>query len=365
MYLEGIPIGKLALYTALAGIKPQLCMPVILDVGTNNKKLLDDPLYVGLRQPRVSGKVYDEFVDEFMQAVSKRFGPQTLIQFEDFGSQNSFRLLDKYKDKYCTFNDDIQGTAAVVVAGLIASKRLTQKKISDNKIIFLGAGQAAVGIADLCVTAMVNDGSTKQQARDNIWMVDMKGLLTTDRPDLDCRQCQYAKEHEAVKDLLDIVNRVKPSIIIGASAASGAFTPEILEAMGTFNERPIVFALSNPTSKAECTALQAYEHTQGKCIFSSGSPFGKVEFKGQTFHPGQGNNAYIFPGVALGVIASGCRHVPDEVFLIAAQTLAKHVTDADILKGSLFPPLEMIRVVSFDVAIEIAKYAYEKGKKNL
>ncbi|KAJ8682589.1 hypothetical protein QAD02_018381 [Eretmocerus hayati] len=359
----GIPVGKLALYTALAGIKPHQCLPITIDVGTNNEELRNDPHYIGLNKPRTVGGEYDELLDEFMCACVQRYGQNVLIQFEDFGNHNAFRFLDKYRDKYCTFNDDIQGTAAVAVAGILASQRLTKKPMRENKFVFLGAGEAAIGIADLCVKALVADGCSEEEARDKIWMLDIDGLLTTTRKtgDLDGHKVWYAKSVEPIKALIDVVKLVKPSILIGASAAANTFTPEVLQEMAKNNERPLIFALSNPTSKAECTAQAAYEHTQGRCIFSSGSPFGEVNYNGKIFKPGQGNNAYIFPGIALGVIATGCHHITEDMFLLSAQEVANNVSEEDLDRGSVYPPLTVIQECSIDIACKIADYAYRHG----
>ncbi|GAB0180840.1 NADP-dependent malic enzyme, mitochondrial [Grus japonensis] len=361
-YGMGIPVGKLALYTACGGVHPQQCLPVLLDVGTDNEALLSDPLYIGLKHKRVRGKQYDELIDEFMQAVTNKYGMNCLIQFEDFANANAFRLLNKYRNRYCTFNDDIQGTASVAVAGIFAALRITKNKLSDHKFVFQGAGEAAMGIAHLILMAMEKEGISREDAIKKIWMVDSKGLIVKGRSHLNHEKEMFAQDHPSVNTLEEVVQKVKPTAIIGVAAIAGAFTEKILKDMAAFNERPIVFALSNPTSKAECTAEQCYRLTEGRGIFASGSPFSKVTLpNGQTFFPGQGNNAYVFPGVALGSIACGVRHISDDIFLITAESIAAEVTEQNLAEGRLYPPLDSIREVSLKIAVKIVDWAYKHG----
>ncbi|KAK6737776.1 hypothetical protein RB195_020086 [Necator americanus] len=366
-YGMGIPVGKLALYVALAGVQPQWCLPVLIDVGTNNQKLLDDPFYIGLRRNRVRGPEYDKLIDNFMKAATKRFGRDTLIQFEDFAFQNAFTLLDRYKNEYCTFNDDIQGTASVAVAGLLAATRVTKKKLSQEKIVFLGAGAAALGIAELCVTEMMEEGLSREEACGNIVLLNSKGLITKDRAkNLSARHQEFAKDLPETKSLLEVIKMVKPSALLGLSTVGGAFTPEILREMAKINHRPIIFALSNPTSKAECTAEDAYHHTNGTALFASGSPFENVEMHGKLYKPGQGNNSYIFPGVALGAILFKAKHIPDKAFLIAARRCARSVSEKSLNEYSrLFPRLKDIRELSVKIAVDLGHHLYENNLATL
>uniref|UniRef100_A0A0B7BIA1 Malic enzyme n=1 Tax=Arion vulgaris TaxID=1028688 RepID=A0A0B7BIA1_9EUPU len=360
-YGMGIPVGKLSLYTACAGIQPHQCLPVMIDVGTNSESILSDPLYIGLRQPRVSGPAYDKLIDEFMHAVVKRYGKNCLIQFEDFGNHNAFRFLEKYRNDYCTFNDDIQGTAAVAVAGILTSLLLTKVPIKDNVFVFQGAGEASIGIAKLLMKAIVKTGQTEASALKQIWLVDSKGLIVKNRPagGVTEEKALFAKEHKPLASLEEIVHSLKPTAIIGAAAIPGAFTEKILTDMAKFNKRPIIFALSNPTSKAECTAEQAYQVTKGTAVFASGSPFNEVVYNGQKFYPGQGNNAYIFPGVALAVIAADIRCITEDLFLASAESLAKMITEENLSEGRVYPPLTKIREVSMNIAEDLIKYAYD------
>jgi malate dehydrogenase (oxaloacetate-decarboxylating)(NADP+) len=352
----GIPVGKLALYTACAGIPPKHCLPVMLDVGTNNTTLLDDGFYIGYPRRRVSGPAYFALVDEFVQGVQKRY-PGALIQFEDFQTPDAYALLNAYRDSVLCFNDDIQGTAAVVLAGVYTSTRIIERPFRDLRIMFLGAGSAATGIADLMVSALVNEGLSLPEARRRLWFVDVNGLLVKGRPDLMAHNLPYAHDHPPLS-FVGAIDALKPNVLIGATGAPQTFTQEVVERMCAFNTRPVLFALSNPTSRAECTAEQAYEWSRGRTVFASGSPFGTVTYEGRAFRPGQGNNAYVFPGIGLGAIVCRARHIPDEFFLTAARTLAGLVTARDLGDGSLYPPLRDIRRISLAIAVNVAETAY-------
>ncbi len=356
----GIPVGMLSLYTACAGVHPQLCLPVTIDVGCNSAAMLQDPFYVGLRQRRLTGAAYDELLDECISVATEVF-PGVVIQFEDFANHNAFRLLEKYRDRICTFNDDIQGTAAVALAGMFSALRATGQKLAEQKLLFFGAGEAATGIGKLVVAAMVSEGLAEADARRRCWTVDSHGLVVKGRTSLAEHKLHFAHEHPHIGDFLTAIKTLKPTAIIGVSAVSGAFTQEVLEEMARINQRPIVFALSNPTSQAECSAEEAYRWTGGRALFASGSPFDPVQFDGKTYIPRQGNNSYIFPGVGLGAIVSRARHITDEMFMCAASALAKLVTDADLAQGSLYPALSHIRQVSAHIAAAVAETAYRNG----
>ncbi len=362
----GIPVGKLSLYTACAGIPPSMTLPVMLDVGTENEAFLNDPLYIGLQQRRLKGQAYDDFVEEFMVAVTERF-PNVLVQFEDFANHHAFALLERYRDRYRVFNDDIQGTASVTLAGLFAALRLIEKeeggarRLSEQRLLFLGAGEAGVGIADLVVAAMVKEGLSADEARRRCWFVDSRGLVVSGRDDLQPHKLPYAHDHEGLDDLEAAVDELRPTILIGVSGQPRTFTRSIIEKMAKYNQRPIIFALSNPTSKSECTAEEAYTYSGGRAIFASGSPFPSFKLYGKTYHPGQGNNAYIFPGVGLGIVISGARHVTDEMFEAAAEALAAQVTADDMAAGRIYPQLGRIREVSAAIAAAVAEIAFREG----
>jgi malate dehydrogenase (oxaloacetate-decarboxylating)(NADP+) len=355
----GIPVGKLSLYTTCAGCDPKYTLPITLDVGTNNEQLLQDPLYLGLTKQRQRGEEYDDFVDEFVNAVQEVF-PKALLQFEDFANQNAFRLHKKYRDQICTFNDDIQGTASVTLAGLYSAMRITKGKLTDQKILFHGAGEAAIGIGNLIVSAMMDQGVSSEEAMSRCWFRDSRALVESSRTDLQEHKRPFAHNHKPICDLLEIIKELKPTALIGVSGQPKQFTQVIVEEMARINERPIIFALSNPTSRAECTAEEAIRWTNGQAIFASGSPFDPLRFAGKEFVPGQGNNAYIFPGVGLGTIVCGAKRVTDEMFFEAAKTLASLVTEEDLAKVCLYPPLTRIREVSAHIAAAVVQIAYDR-----
>jgi malate dehydrogenase (oxaloacetate-decarboxylating)(NADP+) len=356
----GIPVGKLSLYTACAGVHPAITLPVTIDVGTDTASLLDDPLYLGLRRKRLRGPQYDALIEEFVTAAASRW-PDVLIQFEDFGNQNAFRLLAKYRERVCTFNDDIQGTAAVTLAGLLSAMRITGGDLRRQRFLFLGAGEAGVGIADLIVSTLAGLGVPHEEARRACWLVDSRGLVVAGRTDLAEHKRPYAHEAPGAPDLLGAIRALEPTALIGVSGQASTFTRDVLETMASINKRPIVFALSNPTANSECTAEEAYACTQGRALFASGSPFAAVEQGGKRLVPGQANNAYVFPGVALGVIASRASRVTDDMFAAAARTLAGLVTEEALASGFLFPPLSSIRDVSAKIAVAVARVAFDKG----
>jgi malate dehydrogenase (oxaloacetate-decarboxylating)(NADP+) len=357
----GIPIGKLSLYTACAGIDPSKTLPIMLDVGTNNSDLLNDPNYLGVKQNRICGRKYDDFLDEFMDAVKTVF-PDTLIQFEDFANRNASRLLCKYQNNFRMMNDDIQGTAAIGVAGLLGSEKLTGRKLKDEKLLFYGAGSAGIGIGELYSKALSKNGIPIEQARERCWFIDSRGLVVNGRENVSEDKKPFAHPFEHLSDLTEIIRAVKPTALIGVSGQAQAFTKNAIRTLADIHDNPVIFALSNPPSKSECTAEQAYQWTNGKCVFASGSPFDPVEINGETHVPGQGNNAYVFPGVGLGVVASKADRVTDEMFLIASEIISKSLSPNDLDHGRVFPPLTQIRDLSLEIATTIAEFETDENK---
>lgn len=356
----GIPLGKLALYTACAGIDPIHCLPVTLDVGTDNVELRESPFYNGMQQPRLRGAEYDALVTEFVDAV-KAVYPQALLQWEDFATDNAFRLLRLHRQRIRSFNDDIQGTAGVTLAGLYSACRATNSRLRDQRVLFYGAGAAATGIGELVVSAMMDEGLSKDEARKRCWFLDSKGLVTGARADLQAHKVPFAHEHAPITSLEAAIRALKPTALIGVAAQPKAFSEPVVRAMAEVCERPIIFALSNPTSKAECTSEEAYRWTDGRAIFASGSPASSVTIGDTTYTPSQANNVYIFPGLGLGVVASQASEVSDRMFLAAARALAGTISDEDLAKGSLFPPLATIRAVSVVIGAAVVKVAVEEG----
>ncbi|WP_043589289.1 NAD-dependent malic enzyme [Geminisphaera colitermitum] len=356
----GIPVGKLALYSACAGLHPSYCLPIALDAGIDNETLRNDPLYLGHPMKRVRGADYDAFLNEFVEAVKTVF-PKTMIQWEDFGNTNAFRLLHENRSRVCSFNDDIQGTAAVALAGVISALNSTGGKLADQKLLFLGAGEAGTGIADLFVAAAREAGLSEEQARARCWFVDSQGLVVKTRPGraLAHHKLPYAHDAAHVATLAEAVEVVKPTILIGVSGQPKTFTEPIVRRMAELNKTPIIFALSNPTSQAEAVPADIYAWSSGRAIVATGSPFAPVELNGKKFVPGQGNNVYIFPGVGLGSLVCEATEVTDSMFLASARTLASLATKEDLAMGRVYPALSKIREVSLKIAVAVAEKAYE------
>ena len=366
----GIPVGKLSLYTLCAGIHPSTTLPILLDAGTDNRELLADPLYLGWRHERVRGAEYDGFIEAFVESVMRKF-PNVLLQWEDFAKRNASRLLERYRDRLCTFNDDIQGTGAVTLAGLLAGMKLTGARLCEQQIVLLGAGSSAKGISSQIVTAMMGEGLSQREAVSRLWLLDSHGLVHSERTELESFKQKYAQPFESVKGwqlaqpgtitLMDVVKNVHPTILIGTSAQPGAFTEEVVREMAAHAQRPIIFPLSNPTSKCEATPHDLIHWTEGRALIATGSPFPEVEFGGQTIRTGQCNNSFIFPGVGLGVISSGARRVTDEMFVAAARVLADFSPALSDESAPLYPRLEGVREVSRRVAVTVGLEAQRAG----
>lgn len=356
----GIPIGKLQLYTACAGVPPSCLLPVLFDIGTTNAVLRADPLYLGVRQLPPSEEELDALVEEFVQAVQEVF-PGCCIHFEDWKGTDAIRLLARYRDKVLCYNDDIQGTASVALAGLTTALQILESKLTDQRILFLGAGSAGIGIANLLVTAMEQQGLSKDDATARISLFDINGLIEPSRTDLSPSQKVYAHKGTPSKDLVKTIEAVKPTILVGVSTTGGAFDQRVVEAMSRLNERPIIFPLSNPTEKTECTPEQAYTWSKGKALYAAGVQFPDVTLNGRTFHPGQANNFYIYPAVGLAIYATHPKRITDEVFIAAAQASADQVTDAQRAIGMLFPSQADIFGVEITTATRVAEFIFDQG----
>jgi len=356
----GIPIGKLQLYTACAGVPPKYLLPMYLDAGTNNEEYLRDPLYLGMRKTRPSTEELFSFVDEFVEAVQEVF-PKCCIHFEDWTGIDAVHLLERYRDKYCVYNDDVQGTAGITLTGMINATKLKGTRLKDERYLFLGAGSAGIGLANLLCTALVAQGLTLKQAQAQVYMFDVRGLLESTREDLVDFQQPYAHEHEPTKDFVAAIESIKPTTIIGVSTIGGAFNQKVIEAMSKVNDRPVVLALSNPTEHAECTPEQAYNWSNGKAIYAAGVQFAPVHFNGQTFLPGQANNFYIFPAVGMAIFATQAKRVTDEMFIEAGQAVADQVPPELLKQGLLYPQQSNILEIEIQTAARVAKLVFDAG----
>jgi malate dehydrogenase (oxaloacetate-decarboxylating)(NADP+) len=356
----GIPIGKLQLYTACAGVPPQYLLPMYLDAGTNNEQYLHDPLYLGVRKTRPSSDELYSFVDEFVQAVQEVF-PKCCIHFEDWTGVDAVHLLQRYRDKYCVYNDDVQGTAGIVLAGMINAAKIKVKNLSDEKYLFLGAGSAGIGLADLLCSAMVEEGLSLTQAQSRVYMFDINGLLEESRTDLEDFQKPYAHKHAPTRDFVAAIDSIRPTTIIGVSTVGGTFTQKVIEAMSRINERPVVLALSNPTDHAECTPEQAYTWSKGKAIYAAGVQFPPVRLNGQTFLPGQANNFYIFPAIGMAIFSTQASRVTDEMFIEGARAVADQVPSDLLNQGLLYPLQSNILETEIQTAARVAKLAFDSG----
>ena len=356
----GIPIGKLQLYTACAGVPPQYLLPMYLDAGTNNEQYLHDPLYLGMRKTRPPTAELFSFVDEFVEAVQEVF-PKCCIHFEDWTGVDAVHLLQRYRDKYCVYNDDVQGTAGITLAGMINAVKLKGTKLKDEKYLFLGAGSAGIGLADLLCSALVAQGISLKDAQSRVYMFDVNGLLESSRTDLVDFQKPYAHSHAPTKDFVAAIESIKPTTIIGVSTIGGAFTQKVVESMSRINDRPVILALSNPTEHAECTAEQAYSWSKGKAIYAAGVQFAPVHYKGQTFLPGQANNFYIFPAVGMAIFATQAKRVTDEMFIEAGQAVADQVAPELLKQGLLYPLQSNILETEIQTAARVAKLVFDSG----